>query len=572
MPTAGTASHRVLIHLFSQHREFRNRATMEFMVVQRLVLAALLLITLSAQAQHATPTVTIATGRIEGVAVPTLPIGGAFLGIPYAAQPVGDFRWRPPQPASAWTGVLHAKAFSPACPQAPSGWLPEMLGETQMRTDEACLFLNVWTPHLRPNAHLPVLVWIHGGGNVEGSAEWPPLGETFAARGIVVVSINYRLGIFGFYATPQLSAESPDHRSGNYGQLDQLAALAWVQKNIAHFGGDPHRVTVAGQSSGALDICNLIASPLATHLFQRAILESGVCVDSVFPTSQEIEAANAHFGDHLGPTNAAASLTQLRALPAQQLLNAAAHDDNLDLEPAVDGRFLLEQPALTFASGRQLPLPILTGSTENEVSIFASPIVGGTSHRPQTLAAYHQFLDKKFGPLAPKVFAAYPATTDAEVPRVFTTMFSDFDFGYSARLLATETARIHQPAYLYHFTYVGQGPFAALGAFHAEELMFLSQHDWSSWVRTPDDAHVSAALLGYWVRFIQTGNPNRPGLPAWPAYTPQFDLTQILGSTVTTERDPRSEQFAPFQEYLDSRLARLPSQGAAIADKNPSPK
>ena len=546
---------------------------MEFMVVQRLVLAALLLTTSAAHTQHAAaPTVTLPSGRIEGVAVPTLPNGGAFLGIPYAAQPVGDLRWRPPQPAPAWTGVFRTKAFSPACPQAPSGWLPEMLGETQMRTDESCLFLNVWTPHLRPDAHLPVLVWIHGGGNVEGSGEWPPLGETFAARGIVVVSINYRLGIFGFYATPQLSAESPDHRSGNYGQLDQVAALAWVQKNIARFGGDPLQVTVAGQSSGALDICNLIASPLASGLFQRAILESGVCVDSVFPTSQEIEAANAHFGDHLGPNSKSASLAQLRALPAPQLLDAAAHDDSLDLEPAIDGHFLREQPAVTFASGRQLPIPILTGSTENEVSIFASPIVGGSSHQPQTLAAYHQFLDKKFGPLAPDIFAAYPATTDAEVARVFTTMFSDFDFGYSACLLAAETARVHQPAYLYHFTYAGQGPFAALGAFHAEELMFLSQHYWTSWMHAPDDARVSAALIGYWVRFIETGNPNGAGLPAWPAYTPQNDLAQILGSNVTTERDPRSEKFAPFQLYLDSRLERLPNHGAAATGLSLSPK
>jgi para-nitrobenzyl esterase len=545
---------------------------MESMFLHRLTLAALLTISLAAHAQHTALIVSIDAGRIEGVAVPALPNGGAFLGIPYAAQPVGNLRWRAPQPAPSWTAVLHAKSFSTACPQAPSGWLPEMLGETQMPTNEACLYLNVWTPHLRASAHLPVLVWIHGGGNVEGSGEWPPLGETFAARGIVVVSINYRLGIFGFYATPQLSAESPDQRSGNYGQLDQLAALAWVQKNIARFGGDPRKVTVAGQSSGALDICNLIASPLATGLFQRAILESGVCVDSVFPTSQEIEAANARFGDHLGPNSKSASLAQLRALPAPQLLEAAAHDDSLDLEPAIDGHFLREQPAVAFAAGRQLPIPILTGSTENEVSIFASPIVGGNSHPPQTLATYHQFLDRKFGPLAPRIFSAYPAATDAQVPRVFTTMFSDFDFGFSARLLAAETARLHQPAYLYHFTYVGQGPFAALGAFHAEELMFLSQHDWTSWVPTPDDARVSATLLGYWVRFIRTGDPNGAGLPAWPAYTPQNDLAQILGSNVTTARDPRSEKFAPFQQYLDSRLERLPNHGAYTADPAPASK
>jgi para-nitrobenzyl esterase len=524
---------------------------------------AVLALSLNARAQHRALTVSIDAGRIEGIALSTLPQGAAFLGIPFAAQPVGNLRWRAPQPAPAWSGNLRATAYGPACPQAASGWLPEMLGETSMRTDEACLTLNVWTPHLASTAKLPVLVWIHGGGNVEGSGEWPPLGETLARRGIVVVSIHYRLGIFGFYAAPQLSDESPDHRSGNYGQLDQLAALHWVQKNIARFGGDPHQVTVAGQSSGSLDICNLIASPLSAGLLQRAILESGTCVDSIFPTSAEIESANAHFADRLGPNHQPASLAQLRSLPTQQLLDAAAHDDTLDLEPAVDGHFLREQPAATFALGRQLDLPILVGSTANEVSIFSSPIVGARPHRPQTLAAYHQFLDKKFGPLAPRVFTNYPAATDADVPAIFTTMYSDFDFGFSAHLLAAETARIHQPSYLYHFTYAGHGPFAALGAFHAEELMFLSQHYWTSWVKTPDDQRVSNALIGYWIHFIQTGNPNTPGLPAWPTFNPQQDLTQILGATITTAPDPHATRFAPFQQYLGNRLNKLPNHGAA---------
>ena len=524
---------------------------------------AVLALSLTAHAQHSAPTVSIDTGRIEGLALPTLPHGAAFLGIPFAAQPVGDLRWRAPQPALAWQGVKRTTAYGPACPQTPSGWLSEMLGVASMPTSEACLTLNVWTPHLASTARLPVLVWIHGGGNVEGSGEWPPLGETLARRGIVVVSINYRLGIFGFYATPQLSAESPDHASGNYGQLDQLAALKWVQRNIARFGGDPHQITVAGQSSGSEDICNLIASPLSAGLLQRAIFESGTCVDSIFPTSTEIESTNASFSSHLGPNHQPASLAQLRALPAQQLLDAAAHDDNLDLEPAIDGHFLREQPAATFALGRQLAIPILAGSTANEISIFNSPIVGAKPHRPQTLAAYHQFLDRKFGPLAPQVFAAYPAATDVDVLSIFTTMYSDFDYGFSARLLATETARIHQPAYLYHFTYAGHGPFASLGAFHAEELMFLSQHYWTSWIKTPDDQRVSNALIGYWIHFIQTGNPNTQSLPPWPEYDPHQELTQIIGTTITTAPDPHAQRFAPFQQYLDNRLNNLPNHGAA---------
>ncbi|HTV07634.1 MAG TPA: carboxylesterase family protein [Candidatus Aquilonibacter sp.] len=248
---------------------------------------------LSQSTQRRAPAVTIDSGKLEGVPLSSLSRGAAFLGIPFAAQPVGDLRWKPPQPSPRWTGVRQATVDGPACPQAPSPWLPEMLGITSMKTDEACLYLNVWTPALSPRTKLPVIVWIHGGGNVEGAADWPPLGETLARQHIVVVSINYRLGIFGYYASAELSAESPQHVSGNYGQLDQLAALRWVHNNIARFGGDPDRVTVAGQSSGSEDICNLMASPLSTGLFRRVILQSGVCVDGIFPRSARQKSATA---------------------------------------------------------------------------------------------------------------------------------------------------------------------------------------------------------------------------------------------------------------------------------------
>src|ERR1017187_2000558 len=214
-----------------------------------------------------------------------------------------------------------------------------MLGRSSMLTDEACLYLNVWTPDLTRGAKLPVLLWIHGGGNVEGSGEWPPLGETLARGGIIVVSINYRLGIFGFFASPELSAESPRHVSGNYGQLDQLAALNWVRRNIGRFGGDRDQVTVAGASSGSLDICNLMASPLATGLFQRAILQSGVCVDSIFPFSSQAEASDSSFAKQLGSPTVPSSLAELRSIPAERVLDAATKDRRLDLEPLVDGWF-----------------------------------------------------------------------------------------------------------------------------------------------------------------------------------------------------------------------------------------
>ncbi len=510
------------------------------------------------QAQTAAPQVKIDAGTLQGLWAPVAPNVAAFLGIPFAAQPVGNLRWKAPQPPPTWSGIRAATKYGPACPQTPSPWLPEMLGIQKMATDEACLYLNVWTPNLRGNAKLPVMVWVHGGGNVEGSAEWPPLGSTLAREGVVVVSLNYRLGVFGFFVYPALAAESPHHVSGNYGHLDQVEALRWVKRNISRFGGDPNNVTVFGASSGALDICNLMASPVAAGLFQRAIMQSGVCVDSVYPVTRQAESNGELLAKDLGIQTAPGSLAALRALPAEKLLLTAAKDDRIDLEPVVDGWFFPEQPATAFANGKQAKIPVIVGSNNDEVSIFASPIVGGKSNRPRTVDEYRQWLHREFGPMADKVFAQYPAHSDKDVPGIFRTMDTDFDFGFGARLLAIEMARIHQPAYLYHFTYVGAGEFASLGAFHSEESMFLSKKYWTTWIHRPYDQTLSNAIIGYWVEFAKTGNPNNSALPTWPAYQPNTDLSQELGQRIGAERVPRAERFAIFQQFLNDRLAKPP--------------
>lgn len=515
---------------------------------------------LSAQALGARPQVRIDSGVVRGSRVATLPKGGEFLGIPYAAQPVGALRWKAPQPAPHWNGVREATAWGPACPQRPSTWLTEMMGIPEMPTNEACLYVNVWTPELHPAKKLPVLVWVHGGGNYEGSGEWPPnLGPSLAQTGIVVVSLNYRLGPFGFFASAALDGETRGHVSGNYGNLDQIAALQWVRRNIAAFGGDPERVTVGGQSSGSEDVCILMASPMARGLFEGAILESGTCVDSVYPKLKDEEASDGHLLQDLGVAPGPDALAKLRAMPAEQVLETAAKDGNLDLGPTIDGWMLPQQPGIAFARGQQAPVAVMVGTNEDEVSIFASPMVGGTAYRPKTVQEYRDWLQREFGTdFAGHVFAAYPARTDGEVPGVFVTMFSDYDFAFSAWLVARDTPQTGKNAYMYRFTYVGAGPFAQLGAFHSEELMFLSRHYWTTWVPQPGDAALSRTLVGYWSRFVKTGDPNGAGLPAWPAFRTSRNNCQELGLHVGSERVPRVEKMEIFYEYLRTRLKELP--------------
>jgi carboxylesterase type B len=507
------------------------------------------------------PRVTIDSGMLSGTRFSADRAEAAFLGVPYAAAPTGNLRWRPPQPVPAWTGVREAKAFGPACPQLPSGWLPEMLGRKQMVTDEACLYLNVWTtnlpaiagssPHGSSLHKAPVMVWIHGGGNVEGSQEWPPLGPTLARHGVVVVSINYRLGVFGFFSLPRLTAESTQHASGNYGLLDQIEALKWVRRNIDEFGGDPTNVTVFGASSGSLDICDLMASPLASGLFEKAILQSGFCVDNTSPTLSEVEAEGQNLARQLGVSgDDAQAIDKLLAIPAERLLQQAATDHEIDFNPNVDKWVLPDQPWRIFSEGKQARIPVIVGSNADEVSIFASPLVGGESHRPKTIAEYRQWLQQTFHDLAPGVLAAYPAKTDSDVPRAFLGMDSDYEFGFGAWLLARETQAIGQTAFLYRFTYVGSGEFASLGAFHSEESILLSKKYWTSWVSSPDDEPMSQRMIGYWTQFAKTSRPEGPELPPWAAYEPSTDQYQELGRHIGQIASGSSRFSAFMQSFI----------------------
>jgi para-nitrobenzyl esterase len=503
------------------------------------------------------PRAVLRVGTLEGTQFGPSTEYAAFLGIPYAAPPVGNLRWRPPEPPASWPGVRLANKYGPACPQLPSTWLPEMLGRKQMLTNEACLYLNVWTPDLDTHAKLPVMVWVHGGGNVEGSQEWPPLGPTLSAHGVVVVTINYRLGILGFLSHPALTKESSHQASGNYGLLDQMAALRWVQQNIQQFGGDPQRVTVFGASSGALDICDLMASPLANGLFQRAILQSGVCVDSLAPLLTKAEASGMQIAADLGARRGPDALAKLRAIPADELVRKATDEKDVDFNPVVDGWIFRQQPALAFSEGDQARVPVIVGSNADEVSIFASPLVGGTSYRPNSINSYRQWLSREFHSHADAVFAAYPARTDAQVPAAFRAMDTDYQFGFGASLLAHEMSAADQRAYLYIFTNVGTGRFAPLGAFHSEESMFLSKKYWTSWVNSPGDDRLSDTVIDYWVQFAKAGKPSALGLPRWPAYRLDEPMAQELGSHIGPTPIPRRAKQDVFEEILKPQLRRI---------------
>lgn len=475
------------------------------------------------------PRVTLESGVLEGMHFGTANDDAAFLGVPYAAPPVGDWRWKPPQPVEKWDGVREATKFGPACPQLPAGWLPTI------PWDENCLYLNVWTPGLSPDAKLPVIVYFHGGSNTAGYSQLTPLGPALAPHGVVVVSANYRLGPLGFLALPALTEESKHHSSGNYGLLDQLQALRWVRENISRFGGDPERVTVMGQSSGAVDICLLMASPLAKGLFQGAILESGECQSVLNEDIREPiayneisgtgESVGARFSKDLGVADGHDALQKLRGIPAAELLKAWSGDPQVHFDAIVDGWVIPEQPARIFAEGKQLRVPVLVGSNANEATVFVNP------GNPKTISEYKDYLGKDTGKYSTEEFREYPAESDADVPAQFLRLESD-SFAYGAYSLAQSATRAGQKAYLYYFTYAETGKRARLGAYHGEELKFLNDSFPADWEHSRDDEELGKAVRGYWTQFAKTGDPNGPGLPHWPAFNLESKPWIELGRTM----------------------------------------
>ncbi len=432
-----------------------------------------------------------------------------FKGIPFAAPPVGDLRWRPPQPPARWNGIRNANAFSDNCMQrqANGGAFPPYGGDRSATSmSEDCLYLNVYTAAPSASAQQPVMVWIHGGAWTSGSG---PIyqGEDLAKKGVVYVSLNYRLGVFGFLAHPELSKESPQHASGNYALLDQIAALRWVQANIAAFGGDPSRVTVFGESAGSWSVHNLVGSPLAKGLFQRAIGESGGRF-SITTTLAQAEKA----GQRLAGAAGATSLAALRAVPAATLNQLPG----FQIVSNVDGWVLPATMLDIFSAGRQNDVPVLIGSNADEGSIFTPASTTAASFRERTR--------RRFGALADAYLALYPFTTDAEARRAQAASMRDETFGWEMRTWARLQARPgRSKVYLYYFSHVPPLPNREwLGAQHGAEIPYAL--NWpngahSSVVPWTDlDRRLAEQVSQYWINFATTGDPNGPGLPAWPAF------------------------------------------------------
>ena len=490
--------------------------------------------------------VTVASGRLAG-ATGRDAVVKVFKGIPFAAPPVGARRWKAPEAVASWTGVRAADRFAPACMQTVSSgrlpWTEEFLH--QGAVDEDCLYLNVWTTASR-GARKPVFVYIYGGGFSEGSGSVPIYdGEALARKGLVVVTFNYRVGVFGFLAHPDLAAESPHAASGNYGLLDQVAALRWIQDNIAAFGGDPANVTIAGQSAGAMSVYLLTASPRTRGLFHRAVVQSGpgalasfgVGTARALAQSRSVAAAA---GVAFAKARGVTSLQALRERPARELQAAAAGTPAVRFGPVIDGWLLTDDEEAVYAKGRQQDVPLLTGMNADEGSAFPGY---GTA----TVAAFRDQARTRFADRADQFLTLYPAANDADAGRAQVRSARDGALVALQQLAAQRAVTARTPAYLYFFARAIPWPeHPQYGAFHTGEVPYvfanlpLLKRPWTAVDRTLADV-----VSSYWVRFATTGNPNGPRLPAWPAFTPKAPEVMVLGAgpAARTMPDDRTRRF-----------------------------
>ena len=508
-----------------------------------ILAVALSSLALTAAAQPHAPRAAIGKATYEGAWNGEIAV---FKGIPYAKPPVGDLRWKPPVPNES-TGAHAATAFGAQCMQngrliewakgiaAVFGTVDKM-EPPSLSTSEDCLSLNVWTPKLSGTA--PVMVWIHGGSNTNGSgAESLYNGTQLAKRGTVVVSINYRLGMFGFMVHPALVAESPRHVAGNYALLDQMEALRWVRKHIKSFGGDPTRVTVFGESAGSIDIVHLMASPVAKGLFDRAIAESGAPMGRM-ATVQSAAGLGVLFAKALGVDTTGDVLAQLRAKPASDVLSAQSSFRPFVLAagPVVDGWLFPDMTARIWERGEQTNVPLIIGSNAFEMTTLRAYLPAF----PRTVAGFRQWAGQTLGSATESVLAHYSPADDAGVETAALHLTTELFMTCPVRIAARAMQRAGHPTWRYLFTRVLPGG-ERLGAYHSAEIGYVFGVK-LAWL--PSDAvddRLAQAMMGYWSRFAATGDPNGGGAPQWPRYDAASDPYLELGDTVAARAGFKKE-------------------------------
>jgi len=474
-----------------------------------------------------------------------------FRGVPFAAAPVGALRWRAPQPIARWKGVRPATEFGGHCVQGVV--FADIAPRDKVMTED-CLNLTIWAPAATSAAPLPVYLFFYGGGFAAGAGDEPRYdGESFARKGIIVVNANYRLGAFGFLAHPELTKESPHHASGNYGLLDQAAALEWVHRNIAAFGGDPKRITIGGESAGSLSVSALMASPLTRGLIHQAIGESGALLGQVggrgMSTLSEAEKAGVAFADSMG----AKSIADLRSKPADEILTASMKPGGqFNFWPIVDGYFLPEDVDAIYAAGKQSHVPLLAGWNADEVRVTVMLAKEKPSAQTFPGQLRRQFKDK-----ADEALKLYPASTDAEAIRSAGDLASDNFIVFSTWKWIDMQTKTREPIYRFEFDRPVPIPDAmkamapgvkTLGSAHAAELEYVfnmlpsKKADWQA-----EDQKVAETMNAYWANFIKTGDPNGPGLAEWPNFTRTHEVMHL-----NTDSKALPEEHRDRYIFLDS--------------------
>ncbi len=493
-----------------------------------VVLALMLCTVVPVPAQISTAKVT--GGTVEGVVKDGI---ASFKGIPFAAPPVGDLRWRSPQPVKPWEGVKKADSYAPS-PMQDTGLIAKMGGSSKISED--CLYLNVWTGAKKQDEKRPVMVWIYGGAFVGGTTSFPTTdGTSFAKKGVVLVSVAYRVGPMGFLAHPELSKES-GKGSGAYGIQDQIAGLKWVKENITRFGGDPSNVTIFGESAGGMSVGILVASPMARGLFQRAISESGGAVSPSRGSLKTAEEQGKAFLSKLGANDIKAA----RALSAETIQQGLKGGMG-GFWPVADGATIIENPYELFEAGKFNDTPILVGTNSNEGRLFAT--------QKTTSAGFEQMIQKRFAAAADAFLKAYPHATDAEATRSNQDIMRDSIFAWPTWAWAKLQSRNGKnKVFVYYYDH--RTPASPDGSDHAAEISYvfgnLGGFGGSS---GPEDKALSELMGSYWVNFAKNGDPNGPGLPVWPAFDEKEQKTMFFDKTSGARPHPNLDQLKAFDAY-----------------------